>query len=151
MSARVVRLAQGLERIALAHAAQAQWQREELARTEQQIAASWSREVAQRNALKHLYAGPLKLDRASLFELRRCGAVLKRECAELRAGIAVLQDDAARIRAALDTELAAVAALRRRQSRLLDWAQTDLRSRRKKLEQRLQNEQEDGAWLARVS
>lgn len=146
MSARVVRLAQGLERIALARAAQAQLQREELSRTEGRITAQSAREAAQRDALRHLYAGPLRLDRGSLFELRRCSAVLKRECAELRAGIAALQEDAARIRAAIDTELAAVVALRRRQSRLLEWAKTDLKMRRMKQEQRLQGEQEDGVW-----
>jgi hypothetical protein len=151
MSARVVRLVQGLERIALARVARAQGQRKTLSQTELRIAAQSAREAEQIDALKHLYAGPLRLDRASLFELRRCGAVLRKECAELRAGIAILQEDAARIRAAIDAELAAAAALRRRQSRLLEWANADLRTRRMKREQRVQREQEEWVWRTWVS
>jgi len=151
MSTRIMRLAQGLDRIAVARIARAQRQQEALLQTEWQIAAQSSREAERVDALRHLYAGPLRLDRASLFELRRCGAVLRKECAELRAAIADLQEDAARTRAAIDVELAAVAALRRRQSHLLEWAHTDLRSRRMKREQRVEREHEEWVWRTWVS
>jgi hypothetical protein len=151
MNTRVVRLAQGLERIVIGRVAHAQRQREELSQTDQRIAAQSARETERVDALHHLYAGPLRLDRVSLFDLRRRGAVLRKDCAELRAGIALLQEDAARMRAEIEAEVAAVIALRRRQSRLLQWADTDRRARRLKQEQRLEREQEEWVWRMWVS
>jgi hypothetical protein len=146
MRSRVARFARGLERIAVLRVARVERLCAELLEIERQAAAQCAGEIERIEALRRLFGGPLRLDRASLFDLRRKGAILRGECAELRASIASLQADAARIRAEIDGERVAVTGLRRRQTRLLQWVDTRRKADRLEHEQKLQREHEEWVW-----
>jgi hypothetical protein len=148
---RVVRFARGLERIVIVRTAHVGQQREALSRLEQRIAEQTAREAALMDSLHSLYAGPLRLNRTTLFDLRRRGAALRQACAELRAEIALLHEDAARLRAVIEAEADAVIALRWRHERCLRWAKADGRATRLKREQESQNEQEEWGWRTGLS
>ncbi len=148
---RVLRFARGLERIVIVRTAHVGQQREALSRLEQRIAEQTAREAAWMNRLHRLYAGPMKLNRMTLFDLRRRGAELRQACAELRADIALLHEDAARLRAAMEAEAEAVVALRRRHARCLRWAEADGRTRRLTREQESQSEREEWGWRTGLS